>query len=145
AVYGFVGPLYPIVLACTTPLAGGAFRAALVISLAAAVATMLLWGSLLRERAGAFAGLAAVLLFATNAVFFRQAYWVTTDALAVALQSLAVWLVSRARGRTPVAIAAGAAAGLAFLTRYTSVWLVPAGLAALVWAERRASPLVDAR
>jgi hypothetical protein len=72
-----------------------------------------------------------VVLLATNAVFFRQAYWVTTDALAVALQSLAMWAFMRERPRARMALAAGGAAGLAFLTRYTSAWLLPAGIVAL--------------
>jgi len=131
AVYGFVGQLYPLALALVTPLAGGAFRGALVLSLAAALGTLLLWRGVLRRCAGPAAGLAAVLLLATNAVFFRQAYWVTTDALAVALQSLAVWAFMRERPRARTEFAAGCFAGLAFLTRYTSAWLLPAGIVAL--------------
>jgi len=133
AVYGFVGPLYPVALALATPLARGAFPAALLLSCAAALATLLLWASLLRQRFGAGAGLAVVLLLATNPVFFRQGYWVTTDATAVALQSLAIWLLLGARAGPRTALAAGAAAALAFLTRYTSVWLLPAGLIALTF------------
>ena len=133
AVYGFVGPLYPVALALVTPFVRGAFPAGLVLSCAAALATLLLWGTLLRRLWGPAAGLAVVLLLATNGVFFRQAYWVTTDAVAVALQSLAVWLLLRARPRPATALAAGIAAALAFLTRYTSVWLVPAGLVALAF------------
>jgi hypothetical protein len=145
-VYGFVGPLYPALLAVVTPLARGAFPAALLLSLAGALATMLLWGSRLRTLFGAAAGLAAVTLLATNAVFFRQGYWVTTDAVAVAFQSLAMWLLLRdgAGAGMRGAVAAGVAAALAFLTRYTSVWLLPAGIVALAlsgpgptpWRER---------
>jgi hypothetical protein len=131
SVYGFVGPLYPALLALTTPLARGEFLAALLLSLAAAIATLLLWGSLLRRHLGPAAGLAIVVLLATNGVFFRQAYWVTTDAVAVAFQSLAMWLLLTGRGEQRMAFAAGAAAALAFLTRYTSAWLLPAGIVAL--------------
>jgi len=130
-VYGFVGPLYPALLAAVTPLARGAFPAALALSLAGGLATMLLWGGRLRARFGAAAGLAGVALLATNAVFLRQSYWVTTDAIAVAFQSLAMWLLLRESIGTRGALAAGAAAALAFLTRYTSVWLLPAGIVAL--------------
>ena len=135
AVYGFVGPLYPALLALVTPLARGAFPAALVLSCAAALATLYFWGSLLRRAYGSAAGLAAVVLLATNPVFFRQAYWVTTDAVAVALQSLAIGLLLRGRADLRTTLAAGGAAALAFLTRYTSVWLLPAGLVALAFAE----------
>jgi len=130
-VYGFVGPIYPALLAVVTPLARGAFPAALALSLVGGLATMLLWGSRLRARFGAAAGLAVVTLLATNAVFFRQSYWVTTDAIAVAFQALAMWLLLREPTATRGALAAGAAAALAFLTRYTSVWLLPAGIVAL--------------
>lgn len=131
SVYGFVGPLYPALLALATLLVRGEFPAALLLSCAAAIATLLLWRSLLRRHLGPAAGLAVVVLLATNGVFFRQAYWVTTDAVAVALQSLALWLLLSGRGERHMAFAAGAAAALAFLTRYTSAWLLPAGIVAL--------------
>ena len=143
-VYGFVGPLYPALLAIVTPVTRGAFPAALALSLAGALATMLLWGSRVRALFGPIAGLAVVTLLATNAVFFRQAYWVTTDAVAVALQSLAMWRLLRERIGARGALVAGAAAALAFLTRYTSAWLLPAGIVILTvftpgatrWRER---------
>jgi hypothetical protein len=139
-VYGFVGPLYPALLAIVTPLARGAFPAALLLSLAGALATMLLWGSRLRARFGAAAGLAAVTLLATNGVFFRQGYWVTTDAVAVALQSFAMWLLLRDAIGVRGALLAGVAAALAFLTRYTSVWLLPAGIVALAFLAHGHAP-----
>jgi hypothetical protein len=131
AVYGFVGPLYPALLAIATPVLRGAFPAALLLSLAAAIATLLLWGGLLRRHLGSAAGLAVVALLATNGVFFRQAYWVTTDAVAVALQALAIWLLLRGSAGVRGALLAGVAAAFAFLTRYTSVWLLPAGIITL--------------
>jgi len=137
SVYGFVGPLYPALLAIATPLARGAFPAALLLSLAGAFATLLLWGGLLRRHFGSAAGLAVVVLLATNGVFFRQAYWVTTDAVAVALQALAMWLLLRGSAGVRGALLAGVAAALAFLTRYTSVWLLPAGIVALTLGSQR--------
>jgi hypothetical protein len=40
-VYGFVGPLYPALLALVTPFARGAFPAALVLSWVASLATLI--------------------------------------------------------------------------------------------------------
>jgi hypothetical protein len=133
-VFGFVGPLYPAVLAAFGSWTGDYFHVAEALSLCASLVVLALWGDLLRRRAGAAAGTICVLLLATNPILLRQGYWVTTDAVAVALQSLAIWLLLRHPER-PMPLAAGTAAALAFLTRYTSVYLLPAGCLALWMAE----------
>jgi tetratricopeptide (TPR) repeat protein len=75
--------------------------------------------------------LCAALFLATNAYFFRYGYAATTDAPALALQTVALYLLlARDGGRA--ALLAGVAAALAFLTRYNAVVLLPTGLAALL-------------
>ncbi|OGF21923.1 MAG: hypothetical protein A2V63_08150 [Candidatus Eisenbacteria bacterium RBG_19FT_COMBO_70_11] len=138
AVFGFVGPLYPAALALFGRWNGDYFHVAEGVSLVAALLVLALWGDLLRRRAGLVAGTIGVLLLAANPVLFRQGYGVTTDAMAVALQSLAVWLLL-GRPERPAPIAAGAAAALAFLTRYTSVYLLPAGCL-VIWLGGTGAP-----
>lgn len=142
SVFGFVGPLYPVALALIGSWSAAYFRAAEALSAISALLVILLWGDLLRRWFGRAAAAWGVLLLASNAVLFRQAYWVTTDAMAIALQSLAVWLLL-ARPVRGAVIAAGVAAALAFLTRYTSAYLLPAGC--VVIALSRTEPRVRAR
>ncbi|MEQ1834024.1 MAG: glycosyltransferase family 39 protein, partial [Candidatus Eisenbacteria bacterium] len=129
ALYGFVGPLYPALLAAGGVAHPDVFEVAESLSVLAAVVTLLAWFLLLRRRLGAFAGFVAIVLLATNPVFLRYGYSVTTDATALMFQSLAMLLWCTSAG-TAAALGAGALTGLALLTRYNSVYLLPA--AALV-------------
>ncbi len=135
--FGVVGPVYEVVLGLAGFVIRDLFLAAELLSVAAATATLLIWFRLLRARADARAGLGAVAFLAANAFFFRYGYAATTDALAIALQSWALLLVlTRSSGRAMVA--AGAVAGIAFLTRYSTLYLLPAGLVALAFGGGRA-------
>ena len=131
--YSVVGPLYEVMLAAVGLLARDLFLGAELMSLAATTATLLLLYHLASRRSGARVGFLAALFFATNAWVFRFGYSATTDAVAIALQTLTLWLLlSRpvARG----AALAGLAAAAAFLTRYNSIYLLPAGLV-ILWLE----------
>ena len=105
--------------------------AAELISLASTVPTLWLWLTLVRARLEARAALSTVALLASNAYFFRYGYAATTDALAIALQAgtLALLLL---RGGTRATVAAGVFAALAFLTRYNAIYLLPAGVIAVL-------------
>ena len=149
--YAVVGPVYEMVLALAGFCVRDLFLAAELLSVAAMCATLLLWGRIVRHRAGTLAALVTVLLLATNAQFFRYGWAATTDAPALALQAGALALLLG--GKTPPrrAALAGLVAGLAFLTRYTSAALLPAGITALLlgWTEtpapsRRAASLAFA-
>ena len=129
--YGVVGPVYELTLALVGFLVRDLFLAAKLISVAAAIASLLLWFRLLARRADTRAALLAMLFIATNGFFFRYANSATTDTLANALQAGALCLLLAGRGpRTPVA--AGLVAALAFLTRYNAGVLLPAGLIAIL-------------
>lgn len=130
--YGVIGPVYEVALA----LAGVVFRdlyvAAQALSLAGMIVALWAWQRLWTVRANAATACAGVLLLAANGQFLRWGYSVTTDALALALQSLALLLLL-GRTLTPRrAVTAGAVAALAFLTRYSAVALLPAGLLAVL-------------
>ena len=129
-VYGFVGPLYPALLALGGAALGNMFDAAELLSWVAAVAVLGCWLLLLRRRVGAELALIVVLLLATNPLLVRYGYSATTDTTALAFQSAAL-LVLFTGGGIASAVGAGLLAGLALLTRYNSVYLLPAGLVAI--------------
>lgn len=137
--YAVVGPLHELTLALVGFVIRDLFLAAELISAAAAVTALLLWHRIVRARAGALAGLLAVAFLACNAQFLRYGYAATTDALALAAQAGALALLLTGDGAPRRVAAAGALAGLAFLTRYNMVALLPAGVLALAlgWAEAR--------
>jgi hypothetical protein len=149
--YAVVGPVYELVLALAGFVIRDLFLAAELVSLAAMCATLLLWSRVVRHRAGPLAAFVTVLLLASNAQFFRYGWAATTDALALALQAGALALLLGGKAPPRRAALAGLVAGLAFLTRYTSGALLPAGIAALLlgWTEtpaaaRRAASLAFA-
>src|SRR5437870_3358462 len=65
---------------------------------------------------------------ATNAVFLRYGYSSTTDMLAILLQAAALHAVMASDGKL-APLSAGIWSALATLTRYNSVFLVPAAIA----------------
>jgi Dolichyl-phosphate-mannose-protein mannosyltransferase len=124
--YGVIGPMYEVALALAGFVIRDLFLAAELLSTAATLVTLLCWAALLRRRADARVALFTALFLATNPYFFRYGYAASTDALAVALESAAVLFVL-ARSRSRAAAIGGALAGLAFLTRYNAIALLPAG------------------
>lgn len=88
--YGVVGPGYEVALALAGLVVRDLFTAAELISIASAVATVLLWFHLLRRRSNARLALFAALFVAVNPHFFRFGYTASTDALGLALASAAL-------------------------------------------------------
>jgi tetratricopeptide (TPR) repeat protein len=129
--YGVVGPVYEIALALVGFVIRDLFMAAELLSVVAMVAGVILWVRLLAIRGDARLAFVASLFLATNATVFRYGYSATTDALAFALQALALFLLL-ARARPRAALLAGVVAALAFLTRYSAIYLLPAGIVALL-------------
>jgi len=127
--YGVVGPGYEVTLALAGFIVRDLFVAAQLLSVAAMTGALLLWFFLLRRRAGARIALLAALFMATNAHFFHYGYAATTDALALALQAGALYLLLAGPGRRAL-LGAGLLSACAFLTRYNAVYLLPAGLIA---------------
>ncbi|MBI1798440.1 MAG: glycosyltransferase family 39 protein [Candidatus Eisenbacteria bacterium] len=128
--YGVVGPGYEIALALFGLPIRNLFFAAELISLISTVATLWLIYDLVSRRAGARSGLFAALFFATNAWVFRYGYTASTDAFAIALQMLALWLLLAQPGGHR-AFVAGLVAAAAFLTRYNALYLLPAAWIAI--------------
>lgn len=125
--YGVVGPVYEVVLALVGAVAGDLLLAAELISALSVAGVLWLAFRLARRYADARTGLATLAILAVNPQLFRYGYSATTDALALLLQMGALALL--VLGRSPhAALAAGAIAGLAFLTRYNLVVLLPAGI-----------------
>lgn len=128
--YGVVGPGYEVALALAGFVVRDLFLAAELLSALATTAILMLWFAIVRRLADARLALGAVLFLATNATLVRYGDAATTDALAGALvaAALAVLLVRRGP-RAP--LWAGLLAAAAFLTRYTAIALLPAGLLAI--------------
>src|SRR5439155_8218222 len=115
SVFGFVGPLYPALLAGGGALLGDLFGAAELVSVIACVAVVALWFLLLRRRASAELGLVGVLLLATHPPLVRFGNSAATHAAALALQSAALCVLFIGVADVSAA-AAGLLAGLATLT-----------------------------
>ena len=139
--YGVQGPMFEFALAAVGLVVRDLFVAAQLVSLAGMVTMLVSWRALFTRWLGHAGGALAVALLAVNLWAWRFAWSATTDALALGLQALALWLlVGGPEGRTPDLRRTGLAgllAGLAFLTRYNFVVLLPAGLAvvALGWSD----------
>ncbi len=127
--WAVVGPGYEAALALVGAVTRDLFVAARAISVVSAIATLLFWRSIVRARLGTGVALVAVAVLATNAVLFRYSWSASTDLLAVALQAATLWLVLVPRGRA-APFTSGVLAAVATLTRYNSVFLVPAAVAA---------------
>jgi hypothetical protein len=127
--YGTIGPVYELALAAAGLVTAHVFRFATLFSALAAGAVLACWFAIAARRAGPVAGLWAAALLAANPVFFRYGYSATTDLPALAMQAFAA--AALFAGRRPRPLAAGLAAGLAILTRYTSAFLVPLALVVL--------------
>ena len=131
--YGVIGPGYEVILGLAGFVIPDLFLAAGFLSLAATLATLLLWFAIIRRLLDARVALAAAALFAVNTFVFRYGFSATTDAVSVALQAGALYLLL-VRGSARAGIGAGLLAAAAFLTRYNAIYLLPAGL--LVIAAR---------
>ena len=137
--YGVVGPVYEIALAAVGSLTGDLFVAATAISILSAVIVLLLWFTVLAGLTDAAAALTVTALLAANSTFFRYAYSVTTDMLALAVISAALAVVLLSRGRWGP-LGAGALCAVAALTRYSAIALLPGALAYYAWRSSAGRP-----
>ncbi|MFD4593309.1 mannosyltransferase YkcB-related protein [Streptomyces rubiginosohelvolus] len=98
-----------------------------------ALATAAVLNSAVRRRFGPVAGLIAVAVFALTPVAALMFRFNNPDALLALLMTVTVWCVLRAleRGRTAWLLWAGAAVGLAFLTKTLQAFLILPPLAVL--------------
>jgi len=136
--YGVIGPVYEITLALAGFAIRDLFTAAQWISVGSAAAVLLLWFGIVKHLGGARVAIFAALFIATATDFVRYGFSATTDAFAMALQALALWLLLTRSGRA-ASIGAGIVAGIAFLTRYNAIYLLPFGVIVAIMAARRAN------
>ena len=128
--YGVVGPGYEAALALAGFVIPDLFVAAELLSWIALLTGLACWVLLLGRRADARLALVTAAFLAVNPTFFRAGYSATNDALAFALQAAAL-LALLTGGSRRSAVAAGLLTGLAFLTRYNAIALLPAALVAI--------------
>ena len=126
--YVVVGPGYEAVLALVGGVIPDLFTAAKLISVASAVGALGLWFALLAGRVGPGPSLWVLAFLIANPVIVRYGYAASTDMLAVFLQTASLFAMLAMRG-SGAALVAGVLAGVAVLTRYSALYLVPgAGL-----------------
>ncbi|HXO29101.1 MAG TPA: glycosyltransferase family 39 protein [Thermoanaerobaculia bacterium] len=128
--------LYPLLTAALSPLTGGPFAAARLLSNLAAAGLAWLAYAYGRRLAGAAAGGWAMALAAVNPNLWIIGQHVTTDMLfaALAAASLLAGLRYLQAPAAAPALAAGLALGLAAFTRSNALFLVPALAAAWLLA-----------
>jgi 4-amino-4-deoxy-L-arabinose transferase-like glycosyltransferase len=135
--YTVIGPVYEVVLGLFGFLVPNLFLAAELLSTLSATAVLVLWFVLLRARGGTLLGLVAVAVMASNPHFLRYGYSATMDAFSLAVQAAAlVFLLTR--GGTRAFAIAGVLSAIAFLTRYNAIYLLSAGLGAILLGGTRA-------
>jgi tetratricopeptide (TPR) repeat protein len=128
--YAVIGPVYEITLGLIGFVIHDLFLAAELLSLVTTLAVLMLWFYLLRARLNARTAFFACLFMATNAYFFQHGCGAMTDAFAIALQAIALLLLLTRASDRAIGVA-GIAAGVAFLTRYNAVYLLPTGIVAV--------------
>lgn len=131
----FKGPLHAFVLvpvhAALEPLGVNWYRAAVVVSLAAAALGLLVIHRLTRRLAGVRAAVVVLILTAAIKVYFIHAHKASTDQLFVLLVMSAVAVLLTGPPRPATWALCGAAAGLAWLTRDHGI-VVPVWAAAVL-------------
>jgi Dolichyl-phosphate-mannose-protein mannosyltransferase len=130
--YGVVGPVYEFALALTGAVTRDLFAAAEWMSILSAALALGLWFVLLRRRLNGTLALVTIAFLATNSTFFRYGYSVTTDMLAFALVTAALFTVLAATRRS-APLVAGLLVALATLTRYSAIVMLPGALAYYLW------------
>jgi tetratricopeptide (TPR) repeat protein len=134
--YGVIGPVYEVVLGLLSLTRIDLFRLAQFLSLGSTVLTIALAARWIERRFGRGAGWISALLMATNPTTVRYAYTASTDALFVFVLTAAFVALFPAGEIVPPTrrmLLAGLLAGIATLTRYTGIALVPLGLLVPLW------------
>ena len=131
--YGVVGPVYELLLGLLSLTRLDLFRLAQFLSLGSTVLALLLFSGWMERRFGRGAGWISALLVATNPTVFRYAYTASTDAPFAGLLVAAFVLTFPRAPRPRTLLLAGLVAGLATLTRYTGIAIVPLGVVATLW------------
>ena len=136
-------PLYPALIAGSTPFFSDSIEAALTLSLVCSALTLVVLFLLIRDVAGRQVAVVACLAIAWNTVFIEQAFSVLTEALFIFATSCALLALAGAVTRKSVGLAflCGVLGGLAFLARQVGL-VVP--VFCVLWAllaELRSRPL----
>ncbi|MHB8994503.1 MAG: ArnT family glycosyltransferase [Armatimonadota bacterium] len=134
----FWPPLFPLLILALSPLMT-AFAAGKLISVLAAALLLLVSYYLAVELSGSRkVALASQLLLATNPLFVGASFQCENHMLDSLLyvSTILLLIVSLRKGKMRWFLAAGVCAGLAGLSRYTSMSLIPAGVLAILWLTR---------
>ncbi len=136
-VSGFYPFGYPLALRTVAHLIGDYARAGQLLSWVAGTAGLVVLYRLM-SRLSAAAGLLALVICATNPTYIRFSTTGGTDVPAAALMLAATWLLVReSRPSVRGMAVAGAVLGLAYMTRYTALTILPA---MLLWPWLESGP-----
>ncbi|MEX0878328.1 MAG: glycosyltransferase family 39 protein [Thermoanaerobaculia bacterium] len=123
---GYQGPGYPAILALTTGVVKDPFWAGRLISVASAATVGLLAFALFRRLFGYWTGVGSQLLVLVSGIFPRLAVTASTDILFLMLCLAALVAFCRTELPAPWRVGiAGLLTGMAYLTRYNGVFLIP--------------------
>ena len=127
--YRFNPPGYSALLALAGLAVNDFFTAGKVISIVASVLALVCVYFLIKKTFDSFTAVLVTAATAANPYFFLSGYYVGTDMLFMALVCLAVLVLVSTDWRCgEKSLLAGFVAGLACLTRYNGIFLIPAGL-----------------
>jgi hypothetical protein len=145
-VAAYKGPVYPIALGTLHLLlgwiTGGMFETGIILSALSAGAFLFATYVLTRALFSPRVALTVASLVVVNPTFVRCSYTTGNDMFFCAIAMAAAWALLRpARPRARWMLAAGALSSLAFLTRYNGVFLVVAGVLALLLLDPWKHPL----
>lgn len=132
----FHGPAYPVILALIGLFTRDLFHAGVVLSTLAAAAALFFIFGLFKKLFRADIALIGTLLVAVNTTFVQYSYTAGTDMffLALALASTFFLFKDDELNRRSLIIAA-ILSGIAYLTRYNGIFIVPAVPAAILLAN----------
>lgn len=130
--YKFNPPLFSFALALAKLFVADYFSAGKIISILSALVVLGCVFILVRKLFDSKVALATTAILGFNKYFLLHSYYVGTDMMFLALTCLSVTLLATQRHNYPILICAGVAGGMAYLTRYNGVFLIPAGIVALV-------------
>ena len=129
---GYRGPFYYLLIGVLSKI-GDVFLLAKILSAACAGIGIRIIGGLFRNLWNTTVATAGSLFLAANSTLIMYSFRACTDLVYLVLFATTLALVfSRNRGHYQTWIMAGVCAGLAYLTRYNGVALVPIGMAAVL-------------
>ncbi len=127
--YLFKGPVYPFLLTAVFAMVQDWYRSGVLINVIGSGFTIVLMYALVRRLFDRSVAVWACVLLSVTPIFFVQSHRASTDILFLDLSLLSIYLFLG--NGTSNYFRAGLVGGIAFLTRYNGIFLLPAAIACL--------------